>query len=309
MGSFKTVEQIGGESEFSKATFGGPEGDYLKYEMIPADEVNDLQISTEYQRTVSSKSILRQYRKFDRQLCSPIMVADHPKFGRRIIDGQHRAIMHFLCGDTEPLPALVYYEDASMSEAKCLKEESRLFWKTNTQKKKLKRTDELRAGVQWGDSLSIHCRDTMEIFDVALDNFGAKNPDYIVQSFNQFYLTLKAIRDDKVLQRSFKIWKDLWGSKMEANDQPAPFHGVMFKTCTLIQELIKEEGVDEEGVMNHLRHYAKNNLHRKAVDGRIDANCHRYVLNRMLEGYHNLPPNLPDKYSNPEDLVTNQPLT
>ena len=291
--------------QFTGYPFEGPINEYPEgCTGIDAHLVKDLKVSQEYQRDPSVKSIIKHYKRFDRNLCTPIQVASHPIYGKRIIDGQHRAIMHMLCGDDQPLPAIIYNENPDWNHDQCAKWESRIFWKTNTQKKKLQKVDELKAGLVWGEPLAKKIYSVMDTLKLNYQKFGYQTgtPRYDFVGFNQFYLTLKSIKDLGIVYSSYhEVWKPIWG------DADVKFHGVMFKTCVLIYEFLNDESVglhEEEKVslLEYLEDHATPDNHKRCIDSRADANCHRYAFQNLIENWKPTWTDLdtiPDRYKVP----------
>lgn len=299
--NYKTIKELSSKKELMKCVTLGFEGKSLIYELY--SNSGDLKVSSLYQRLLSILCI-KKYKKLDLKLLIPAVIARRPKelgnnSGDWLIDGQHKAVLHYLSGvmnNSICFPAMVYVHEENATLEECEKIEAEIFYALNTQRKKLSKIDEIRAGVVFKDSTSLWVERILTGFHLHIDGFGYDGEGGIeLKSFNQFYLTLTNdyLSGDPESQRKLAAGNWLWAQMFHnsfggTRVVDTYITGPMFRTCCLLAHFIDE--VLENGREENFKYFIINVLPRMESQttlckGYIDANAHKYIFHSILDRY------------------------
>lgn len=295
MANFNYVHQLASNTKLVKSVEHG----YIGKELIIEYYVDPglLKVSKLYQRILSVFSI-KKYKKLDLKLLVPAVVARRPKSlgpngGDWLIDGQHKAVLYFLSGagkEDVKFPACVYVHDESATLEECEKIEAEIFYALNTQRKKLNKVDEIRAGVVFDEPVSLWVERVLRELNLNIDGFGSNEEDAVeLKSFNQFLIA--ATSDYKMdhpdtmerLWSGYILWKEMFGSHKDKY-----MTGVMYRACCLMAHFMDD--VLENGSEKLLWKYLTSVLNQvenqtTLSKGFIDANAHRYIFFNILDKY------------------------
>lgn len=299
MSSFKTVAQLATKPQLMKGVIPGYEGKPLKYEEYK--DTGNLKVSKLYQRLISTQAI-KKYKKLDLKLLIPAVIARRPSSlgsnsGDWLIDGQHKAVLYYkseVVSDEVSFPAMVYEHEDSATLQECEEIEAQIFHALNTQRKKLSKIDEIRAGVVFRDPSALWVERILNSFHLQADGFGYEGESYIeLKSFNQFYLTLTTDYPSSEVDSFDRISKgvDLWKRMFQnplSKKQENHMVGLMFRTCCLMAHFIDEvldNGREENFVGFVVSELTRMENQATLTKGYIDVNAHRYIFHNILYKY------------------------
>ena len=295
--NFKLVSDLAANPKLVRSVVIGFVGKPLKHENYR--NPGGLKVSKLYQRMLSVFAV-KKYKQLDLKLLIPAVVARRPKSlgkngGDWLIDGQHKAVLYFLSGvDTEGInfPVMVYEheEDATLEE--CERIEAEIFYALNTQRKKLSKIDEIRAGVVFDEPVSIWVERILKQFNMNVDGFGSSEEDALeLKSFNQFFIavTTDYKMDDPdsedYLTAGYELWMEMFSGTKENY-----VTGPMYRACCLLAHFLNH--VLENGQAKLFHDYLTTLLPRvenqtTLTKGFIDANAHRYIFFNIIDKYVN----------------------
>ena len=295
--NFRTVSDLATDPKLLKSVQNGCVGKSLKYETY--SDPGLLKVSKLYQRLLSVYAV-KKYKKLDLKLLIPAVVARRPKSlgkngGDWLIDGQHKAVLYFLSGVNKEgieFPAMIYEheEDATLDD--CEKIEAEIFYALNTQRKKLSKIDEIRAGVVFNEPVSLWVERMLKSFNIHADGFGSTEEDAKeLKSFNQFFIavTQDYSMDDPdsedYLTNGYELWHDMFKDAKEDY-----VTGPMYRACCLLAHFLND--VLENGQRKLFYDYLTTLLPRvenqtTLTKGFIDANAHRYIFFNIIDKYTN----------------------
>lgn len=245
----KTIEKI--SSELNYSTIPGWRGLPLRFKLLTRDEVSNLKVDEKYQRLISKKK-LEEYGQLDFNLLVPTVISCRPSnlqdfSGSYIIDGQHKAEKYYKSGHKGdgietgfPVITLSHSENSTLKEV--LHNEAKLFHALNTQRKKLNKVDELRAGAAWEEETATHVESVMKELNVVVDNFGSsdKNAKELT-SFSQFYYTITAdYKTDSTSVNKIKSGYELWKEIYSETPKGKRVHGTAFRAICFLHRFIFE---------------------------------------------------------------------
>lgn len=300
MSTFKTVAQLAARPQLANSIKPGYVGKPLKYEEYTNN--GHLKIATLYQRMLSDNAI-KKYGQLDLKLLIPAVIARRPKSitgpngGDYIIDGQHKSVVHYRSGTSDQgivFPAMVYEHEEDATLADCEKIEAEIFYALNTQRRKLSKIDEIRAGVVFEEPTALWVERILTSFNLQADGFGYEGDDYIeLKSFNQFYLTLTSdypsenVDSFERISRGIWLWKQMFQNPLSKNYEKYMV-GAMFRTCCLMAHFIDE--VLDNGREENFTGFVISELTRMEnqttlTKGYIDANAPRYIFHNILDKY------------------------
>ena len=159
-----------------------------------------LKVDQDYQRMVS-KTALGNYGTLKRDRLVSTLVSRRPEScgdfaGDFIIDGQHKAIMHY-CSETETddsitwLPCQVKIWPLDMSIVEIRKGEARLFNDNNLMRKKPTKVDTYRSGAFFGDPEALLVEKYLINLNLVIDNFGSTDEKAVeLYTPNPFFYTI-----------------------------------------------------------------------------------------------------------------------
>lgn len=300
MTTFKTVAQLATKPQLVNSVLPGYKGKPLKYEEYSNN--GNLKIATLYQRLLSTGAI-KKYKQLDLKLLIPAVIARRPSSitgpngGDYIIDGQHKAVLYYLSGSEDKrvaFPAMVYEHSDDSSLEECEEIEAEIFYALNTQRKKLSKIDEIRAGVVFKEPTALWVERILTTFQLQADGFGYDGQDATeLKSFNQFYLTLthdypadKADSFDRI-SRGIWLWRQMFQPHLGKKTEKY-IVGPMFRACCLMSHFIDE--VLDNGREENFTNFVVSKLltsedQATLTKGYIDANCHRYIFHNILDKY------------------------
>jgi len=299
MSSFKTVAQLAAKPQLMKGVIPGYDGKALKYEQYR--DTGSLKVSKLYQRLISTQAI-KKYKKLDLKLLIPAVIARRPSSlgsnsGDWLIDGQHKAVLFYkseVVSDEVFFPAMIYEHEENATLQECEEIEAEIFYALNTQRKKLTKIDEIRAGVVFKDPTALWVERILNSFFLQADGFGYEGADAIdLKSFNQFYLTLTTdypsenVESFDRISRGVWLWKQMFQNPLSKNCENHMV-GLMFRTCCLMAHFIDE--VLDNGREENFTGFVISELTRmenqtSLTKGFIDANAHQYVFHNILDRY------------------------
>jgi len=293
--NFKFVVDLAANPKLKNAITQGFDGKSLKYENY--SEPGTLKVSKLYQRLLSVNAV-KKYKKLNLKLLIPAVVARRPKSlgkngGDWLIDGQHKAVLYFLSGAKKenidfPVMIFEHNEDATLSE--CENQEAEIFHALNTQRKKLSKIDEIRAGVVFDEPVAVWVERMLKKFNIQMDGFGSAEDDAReLKSFNQFFYALG--KDYKMgdpdsedyLTAGYELWCDMFGDAREKY-----MVGLMYRVCCLLAHFLNH--VLENGQQKLFYDYLTKLLplvetQTTLTKGFIDGNAHRYVFFNIMDKY------------------------
>lgn len=299
--NYKTVKELSSKTDLMKSVIPGFEGKPLTFENY--SNSGELKVSSLYQRMLST-SCIKKYKKLDLKLLIPAVVARRPEglgnnSGDWLIDGQHKAVLHYLSGvadNSVSFPAMVYEHNEDSTLQECEEIEAEIFFALNTQRKKLSKIDEIRAGVVFKDQTSLWVERILTGYHLHIDGFGYDGEDGIeLKSFNQFYLTLTVDypAEDPESQRRLAAGNWMWAQMFHnsfggSRAVDTYVTGPMFRTCCLLAQFIDD--VLENGREENFKYFLINVLPRMESQttlckGYIDANAHKYIFHSILDRY------------------------
>jgi hypothetical protein len=295
--NFKYVVDLAANPKLVRCVTNGYKGKPLKYENYP--DAGLLKVSKLYQRMLSVYAV-KKYKQLDLKLLIPAVVARRPKSlgktgGDWLIDGQHKAVLYFLSGSNKEgidFPVMIYEHDEDATLAQCEEIEAEIFFALNTQRKKLSKIDEIRAGVVFDEPTSIWVERMLKQFNYNVDGFGSSAEDAReLKSFNQFFIAVttdyKMNDPDSVdyLTAGWELWEDMFNGTKEKY-----VTGPMYRACCLLAHFLDHVLVN--GQRELFYDYLTGLLPRvenqtTLTKGFIDANAHRYIFFSIIDKYMN----------------------
>lgn len=293
--NFKFVVDLAANPKLVNSVKHGFEGRSLKYENYA--EPGALKVSKLYQRLLSVHAV-KKYNKLNLKLLVPAVVARRPKSlgkngGDWLIDGQHKAVLYFLSGarkENVDFPVMIFEHDEDATLEECEKHEAEIFYALNTQRKKLSKIDEIRAGVVFDEPVSIWVERMLKKFNIQADGFGSAEDDAKeLKSFNQFFIAVTSdykMEDpdaEDYLTAGYELWFDMFKDAKE-NYMTGP----MYRACCLLAHFLNH--VLENGQQKLLYDYLTKLLplvetQTTLTKGFIDANAHRYIFFNIMDKY------------------------
>lgn len=291
--SHKRVAKLAADNRLMKSVIPGYEGKALKYEEY--SDTSNLNVSKLYQRLLSINA-LKKYKKLDLKLLIPAVIARRPESlgpngGDWLIDGQHKAVLFFLSGAANEgitFPAMVYEHDENVTLQECEEIEADIFYALNTQRKKLTKIDEIRAGVVFKDPTSLWIERVLLAFSLNADGFGYDGDSAKeLKSFNQFHI---AVTSDYPMDKvdSFERLQSGFNLSQEMFPNENYLSGPMFRTCCLLAYFLDEvlDNGRQENFYNYLTQVLPLVENQTTLcKGFIDANASRFIFFNIIDKY------------------------
>ena len=200
-----------------------------------------------------SKTALDNYGALKRDRLVSTLVSRRPKScgdfaGDFIIDGQHKAIMHY-CSGTETaesvtwLPCQVKIWPLDMSIVEIRKGEARLFNDNNLMRKKPTKVDTYRSGAFFGDPEALLMVKYLINLNLVIDNFGSTDEKAVeLYTPNPFFYTiLHDLQDNgfgiNQAQAGLALYKKIY--------DPSKIHGQCFRTMVLLEDFMQNGLADK----------------------------------------------------------------
>jgi hypothetical protein len=287
--SYKTVVELA--QKYSVSVPAGSTGKKLVYEEI--NPVN-FKIDSDYQRLISRASLKKQ-GQLDWTLCVPAVVAKRPDSlgedlgGHWVIDGQHKTIKLIQSGENATLPCMVYYHEENATYEECKKSEAQIFFALNTQRKKLNKIDEIRAGIITGDPESLWIEEVMKTLNVQFDAFGStQNDTKEIKSFSHFYQACVEAYDKHKKTGSMTSLKRGYDLLLEMYPKDDYITGYAFRACVLMNMFI--EDALSNGKRDSFYSFIRFEMPRTVSQERLtkgftNYNADRYVLHSVIKRY------------------------
>jgi hypothetical protein len=287
--SHKTVTELA--QKYSVSVPVGATGKKLIFqELNPAN----FKIDSDYQRVISRASLKKQ-GQLDWTLLVPAVVAKRPDSlgeelgGHWVIDGQHKTIKLLQSGEDAPLPCMVYQHDENSSYEDCKKAEAQIFFALNTQRKKLNKIDEIRAGIITGDPESLWIEEVMKTLNVQFDAFGSTQDDAKeIKSFSHFYQACVEAYDKHKKTGSMTGLKRGYDLLLEMYPNDSYITGYAFRSCALIHLFIEDalSNGKRDSFYNFLRYKMPTMVSQERLTkGFTNYNADRYVLHSVIQRY------------------------
>lgn len=295
--SFKFVTDLAANPRLVNSISHGFEGKSLIYENYA--DPGALKVSKLYQRLLSVHAV-KNYKKLNLKLLVPAVVARRPRSlgknsGDWLIDGQHKAVLYFLSGAKKEgvhFPVMIFEHDRDATLEECEKHEAEIFYALNTQRRKLSKIDEIRAGVVFDEPVSIWVERMLKTFNIQADGFGSTEEDAReLKSFNQFFIAVTSDykmenpHSEDYLKAGYELWFDMFKDAKENY-----ITGPMYRACCLLAHFLSD--VLENGQQKLFYDYLTKLLplvetQNTLTKGFIDANAHRYIFFNIIDKYVN----------------------
>lgn len=219
-------------------------GIQLEYEQFSREEVGQMIPEPKYQRLLSA-STLKKQGQLNWTLLLPMVIAIRPNSvpdasrGARIIDGQHKGFKFFASQvDDTPYTCCVINHPEGSTLEECEKREAQIFTALNTQRKKLSKLEEIRAGVVWDEPAALWVQTILLTLNLVVDDtFGSENDDAMeVKGFYQMWFISDDMKTEKHLPTiigGYNLWKACYGKSTKY------VNGTALRSMVLVYEFLQ----------------------------------------------------------------------
>jgi hypothetical protein len=287
--SHKTVTELA--QKYSVSVPVGATGQKLVYqELHPAN----FKVDSDYQRVISKASLKKQ-GQLDWTLCVPAVIAKRPDSlgeelgGHWVIDGQHKTIKLIQSGEDALLPCMVYFHEENSTYEDCKKAEAQIFFALNTQRKKLNRIDEIRAGIITEDPESLWIEEVMKTLNVQFDAFGSiEDSAKEIKSFSHFNAACVEAYDNHKKTGSMTALKRGYDLLLEMYPKDSYITGYAFRACVLLRRFLDDalSNGKRDSFYNFIRFEMPRMVSQERLSkGFTNYNADRYVLHNILRRY------------------------
>lgn len=279
--SHKSITELATKFKISAPV--GVTGKKLIYEEL---NPTSFKIDSDYQRNISISSLKKQ-GQLDLTLLVPAVVAKRPDSlgeelsGYWIIDGQHKTIKLLQSGVDAPLPCMVYYHDEGVTYEDCKKQEAQIFFALNTQRKKLNKIDEVRAGIITCDLISLWIEEVMKVLNVQFDAFGSMEDNAKeIRSFSHFYQAcIEAYNNQHKVGNMIDL-KRGYDLLMEMYPNDDYITGYSFRSCILVREFM--DNCLSNGKRNEFYNFVRFNIPQMVSQERLTKGYNNYQANSYV---------------------------
>ena len=240
----KTIEELYALLEKKVKQPVGACGIQLEYQQFTREEVGQMIPEPKYQRLLSA-STLKKQGQLNWTLLLPMVIAIRPDSvpeasrGARIIDGQHKGFKFFASQvDDIPYTCCVINHPEGSTLEECEKREAQIFTALNTQRKKLSKLEEIRAGVVWDEPAALWMQTILLTLNIVVDDtFGSENDDALEgKGFYQMWFISDDLKTEKHLPTivgGFNLWKACFGKSSKY------VNGTALRSMVLVYEFLQ----------------------------------------------------------------------
>jgi len=288
----KTIEELYALLEKKVKQPVGSCGIQLEYQKFTREEVGKMIPEPKYQRLLSV-STLKKQGQLNWTLLLPMVIAIRPDSvpeasrGARIIDGQHKGFKFFASQvDDTPYTCCVINHPEGSTLEECEKKEAQIFTALNTQRKKLSKLEEIRAGVVWDEPAALWMQTILLTLNLVVDDtFGSENDDAMeVKGFYQTWFISDDMRTEKHLPTiigGYNLWKACYG------DSAKYVNGTALRSMVLINEFLQtlRNGKRREFEKYLIHIMPMTTSQDRLVKAYTDRKANQYVLHSIIDMY------------------------
>ena len=267
-------------------------GIQLIYQQFSREEVGQMIPEPKYQRLLSA-STLKKQGQLNWTLLLPMVIAIRPDSvpeasrGARIIDGQHKGFKFFASQiDDTPYTCCVINHPEGSTLEECEKREAQIFTALNTQRKKLSKLEEIRAGVVWDEPAALWVQTILLTLNLVVDDtFGSQNDDAMeVKGFYQTWFISDDMKTEKHLPTiigGYNLWKACYG------DFANYVNGTALRSMVLVYQFLQtlRNGKRREFEKFLTFHMPQHISQDRLVKPYTDRRANQHVLHSILGMY------------------------